>query len=196
MANLSMIETIYWASTIIGGSLFLFRLALFFIGGDFGDSEFDMDGDFDADFDVEADHGEHDSGGSMKLLSLQGLTAFFMMFGLTGLALLKSDVAEIWTIFGGAAVGLFTMWVIGSIFNFMRNLQSDGTLRIINAIGQEGSVYLTIPKGGSGQVRVSVQGALKIFDAVSESNEKIPTGGRVMVSNVINENTLVVNKIK
>lgn len=200
MQNLSVMEAIYWGSTIIGGSLFLFRLVSFFIAGDFGDHEFELDTDFDADFDMDVDsdghHGEHDLGGSLKLLSLQTLTAFFMMFGLTGLALLKSGVAELLTILGGAAAGTFTMWVIAKIFQLMLNLQSDGTLRIVNAIGQEGSVYLTIPKGGSGQVRVSVQGALKIFDAVSEKNEKIPTGGRVRVSNVINENTLVVNKVE
>lgn len=195
MQNLSVIEIVYWASTIIGGSLFLFRLALFFIGGDFGDSDFDVDLDVDVDFDTDINHGDHDTGGTMKLLSLQGLTAFFMMFGLTGLALLNSDIAEIWSIFGGALAGIFTMWVIANIFRLMRNLQSDGTLRLKNAIGQEGSVYLTIPKDGSGEVSVTVQGALKIFDAVSEGNVKIPTGKRITVTKVINENILVVKRI-
>ena len=74
-------------------------------------------------------------------------------------------------------------------------MQADGTIQLDNAVGQEGSVYLTIPEGGSGQVRVTVQGALKIFDAVSESGGEIPTGENIKVTKVISGSTLVVRKI-
>ena len=99
LTDLTWIETVYWASALIRGILFVFRAALFFIAGDVDD----LDGIVDGDADIS--HGETDL--SFKLLSLQGLTAFFMMFGLTGLALVSGGIATPITILGGAVVGLF-----------------------------------------------------------------------------------------
>jgi membrane protein implicated in regulation of membrane protease activity len=181
--DLSPIEIVYWASAIIGGILFLFRTALLFIGGDVGDA--DAEGDiFDGDSDF-----------SVKLLSLQGLTAFFMMFGLSGLAFVSSGVAEIWSTLGGAGIGLFSVWVLRYIFSIFLRLQSDGTVRLKNAIGQSGKVYLRIPAHGTGQVQVSVQGGLKIYDAQTANEEEITTGENVRVVDVIGESILVVEKL-
>ena len=169
-------------SAIIGGLLFLLRAVAFLFGGG------DIDGDFDGDFD--ASHGDTDA--SFNLLSLQGLSAFFLMFGLVGLALVSADFGTIWTVLGGVIAGVFTVWVISLIFSAMKGLQSDGTLRKKNAIGQEGTVYLSIPAKGIGKVSVSVQGSLKIIDAISANNVEIKTGEMVKVVDVAGDQTLVV----
>jgi hypothetical protein len=204
------LETVFLGSAVIGGTLFLLRMLTLVIGGlDFGDhdipADFDggLDGGLDADlggdfhgdvgFDGEVDHPSADF--SFKFLSLQGLTAFFMMFGIVGLALLRANLWPLISISGGTVAGLFTVWVIGMIFTLMRQLQSEGTLQIKNAIGQQGSVYLTIPANASGQVQVAVQGSLKIFDAISDDKKKIATGEKIKVVNVIDNKTLVVTKL-
>lgn len=198
MANLSFIEIVYWASAIIGGTLFIFRAVLFFIAGDVSDVEgtdgFFGTGDVDiADGSAEIHHGDTDL--SFKLLSLQSLTAFFMMFGIFGLAFVAAGWDVIWTVFGGVAIGVFAMWVLGLIFNTMVRLQSEGTIDLENAIGQEGSVYLTVPANGSGRVQVIVQGSLKIYDAISGNKKKIATGEKVKVVGVVTGNTLIVEKL-
>ena len=76
----------------------------------------------------------------------------------------------------------------------MTKLQSDGTLRLSDAIGQQGKVYLTIPAGGAGQVQVGFQGRLMIFEAMSSNKEAIKTGEPVVVIDVVGGNTLVVEK--
>ena len=201
MAERSWIEIIYWGSTIIGGTLFILRTLLFLIGGGVGGDEIDlhMEGDvFDGhDFDLDADHGEAitDSDFSFKLLSMQGLTAFFMMFGLIGLALTRAKLATGFTIMGGAAAGLFSVWLISILFSQMKKLQSDGTVVIRNAIGQTGTVYLNISAKGSGQIQVPVQGSLRIYDAVAKDKKPISSGTKVRVVEVIENNTLVVEKI-
>lgn len=188
---MTWVEIVYWASTIIGGLLFLLRTALFFIAGDAGsDIDVDFNGGFDGDFDDS--HGDTDL--SFKVLSLQSLTAFFMMFGLAGLALIKANIDPVWTILGSAIVGSFTVWVISIIFAAMIRLQSEGTMRIKNAIGKEGTVYLSIPASGTGQVRVAVQGSLKVLDAVSANGKIFSTGERIEVVNVKSDNILVVDK--
>jgi membrane protein implicated in regulation of membrane protease activity len=77
----------------------------------------------------------------------------------------------------------------------MRRMQSDGTLRISNAIGEEGTVYLTIPDNGTGQVQVAVQGGLKIFNAVSANHQRIPTGASIRVVKIVSGNMLMVEQV-
>jgi membrane protein implicated in regulation of membrane protease activity len=182
MFGLSWIEVIYWVSAIVGGTLFLLRmLMLLFGGGDFGE---DVEGDVAMDGDV-----------SFKFLSLQGLTSFFMMFGLVGLAMLRANLPVFLTVLGGMVAGAITVAVTGLIFSQMKRLQTEGTINIRNTIGSEGSVYLTIPKNGTGQVQVIVQGSLKIFDASSKSKTALSTGEKIRVVDVTGGNTLVVEKI-
>ena len=193
MAGLTWIEIIYWASTIVGGTLFILRVIMMFIGGgvsdDAIDSAIDSGGDFSAGDHVEADV-------SFKLMSVQGLTSFFMMFGLVGLALLEAGLPVFVTVLGGMLAGLVTVAVTGLIFTQMKRLQTEGTINIQNTVGTQGSVYLTIPKNGTGQVQIIAQGSLKIFDAVSNSKAVIATGEKVQVIGVTSGNTLIVEKLK
>jgi hypothetical protein len=82
----------------------------------------------DGGADVSGDHADADA--SFKLLSLQGLTSFFMMFGLVGLALLRANLHVLITIIGGMIAGLVTVAVTGLIFTQMKRLQTEGTIKI------------------------------------------------------------------
>jgi len=201
MADLLWIEIIYWAATIIGGTLFVLRLVMMLIGGGLEHGNVDIPHDIPHDIhidgditDVSGDHAAADT--SFKLLSVQGLTSFFMMSGLVGLALLKSNFPVLVTVIGGMAAGLATVAITGLIFTQMKRLQTEGTIHIQNSIGTEGSVYLTIPQNGTGQVQIIVQGSLKIFDAVSKNKKTIATGEKVQVVGVASGNTLIVDKTK
>jgi membrane protein implicated in regulation of membrane protease activity len=191
MSGLSFIEVIYWAATIVGGTLFLLRLITMFIGGGIGDDGMDSALDTGG-HDLSGDSMEADAG--FKLMSIQGLTSFFMMFGLVGLALLKAGLPVLVTVIGGLAAGLVTVAITGLVFSQMKRLQAEGTIHIENTIGREGNVYLGIPKNGTGQVQIIVQGSLKIFDAVSKNKTTIATGEKVQVVGVASGNTLIVEK--
>lgn len=192
MFGLSLIELIYWVSTIIGGTLFILRLVMMLVGGGMSDDGLDTALD-SGHVDVAGDHASADI--SFKLLSVQGLTSFFMMFGLVGLALLSANLHVLITIIGGMLAGLVTVTVTGLIFSQMKRLQTEGTINIQNTIGSEGTVYLTIPKNGTGQVQLIAQGALKIFDAISNNKIPIATGEKVRVTGVAGGNTLIVEKL-
>jgi membrane protein implicated in regulation of membrane protease activity len=197
--SLIAIEKVFLISAVLGGFLFIGRMILMFIGGHHGDGDAGGDGGFDAhsaghgDGDIDTDHGDSDS--SFKFISMQGLTAFFMMFGLVGLALSRqSKLPEVWAIFGAVVAGLFCVWVIGKIMTSMIHLQSEGTLDIKNAVGNEGLVYLTIPADGQGVVQISVQDTLRELSAISQDKVQIKTGQRIVVNNVIG-NLLVVKQV-
>jgi len=192
--GLSGLELLFACCAVFGTVLFVIRLVLMFVGGiddahsaDAGDMDAGA-GDFDAgagDFDAaDMDHtGDlHDSDISFRLLSLQGLTAFFMMFGLVGWAVIRQgEYNALIPIAAGTVAGLLTVWVMKIIFQFATGLQSSGTMNLKNAIGEEGTVYLTIHPGQSGKVQVSIQNRLAVLEAVTDSKEEIKTGEPIRV---------------
>ncbi len=219
MGNLTGIEMILWGATVIGGTLFILRTIMLLVGGGFGDHDLhssfdgDFDGDIHTDFDADvhdghdfhldaddhADHTDHadsDSDISFKLLSLQGLTAFLMMFGLVGLALLKANADIILILAGGVVAGYLSVRLIGLIFSQASRLQSEGTLDIQNAVGLTGLVYLTVPAQGTGQVQITVQGTRRIIDASSKGEQVIKTGEKIRVTGVHGSSTLIVERIE
>ena len=78
---------------------------------------------------------------------------------------------------------------------FLARIQSDGTLDVRNALGERGSVYLTVPAcgQGTGKVNVTVQEQLREFEAVTEERSPIPTGSEIVVVGLTEDGTLVVS---
>ena len=182
-----MIDTVFLGCAVLGGGTFVIRTVLQFlgVGGD----------DADAGSDIDDVHADADAG--FRVLSLQGLSAFFMMFGLVGLALVRQNgVPATLALAVAAAAGAASVWLIGRIFGFMAKLQSSGTMNMYSAIGEEGSVYLTLQRGGVGQVQVAVQGRLGVFEAREQDGKEIATGRRVRVVGVAGGDVLVVQAIE
>lgn len=183
--NLSTMQQIYWLVTIPATLLFLIQLVLTFIGGDLsGDT-----GDIDADYD--ADHGM-----GFHFITVKNMIAFFALFGWTGLAAIDSGLASFLILLISSISGLVMMLIMASIYYFMSKLNSSGTLKMKNAIGKIGNVYISIPakKGGLGKVQVKVQGGLRTLEAMTEELEDIKTGSIIEVADVINDQILLVKK--
>ncbi|MEW6085068.1 MAG: hypothetical protein AB1607_10780 [Chloroflexota bacterium] len=171
--------------------MFILRLGLMLIGSGISDDALDA-----ALEDPGGGGHGHDADVSFKLLSVQGLTSFFMMFGLVGLALLRASLPVLLTVLGGLIAGFVTVAITSVIFSQMKRLQSEGTINIQNTIGTEGTVYLTVSKNGTGQVQIIVQGALKVFDASAKNKDTIAVGEKIRVTGVTAGNTLIVEKIR
>ncbi len=179
-----VIDTVFLWSAILGGGTFAIRTIFQLIGVGGGDGDADID-------DV---HSDADSG--FRILSLQGLSAFFMMFGLVGLALVRESKVSPSLALGIATIpGVLSVWIIAKLFGWMAKLQSSGTINMYSAIGEEGSVYLTLPRDGIGQVQVVVQGRLGVFQAREHEGLEVATGARVRVVGVAAGDVLVVQAI-
>lgn len=183
-SNFNGLEMFFLVCAIIGGFFVLIKLILQFVGGDT---------DTGGDIDIDAGHVDSDVG--FRLLSMHGLSAFFMMFGLVGIALYRQSQVEVMiSIIGAVVAGIFSVWVIGKIFQWAMRLQSSGTLKTADAVGCAGTVYLTLPKGGTGVVSLNFQNHLREFDATGQNGAEIPSGTPVRVVKV-NANVLVVEII-
>ena len=188
-SNFNGLEIFFLACAIIGGFFVLLKLVMQFAGGD-------THTDVGVDSDLCIDSGHVDSDLGFRILSMHGLSAFFMMFGLVGLALYRqSQMGVIISIIGAVAAGMSSVWVIGKLFQGAAQLQSSGTLKTADAIGSTGTVYLTIPKQGTGLVSLNFLNRLREFDAIEKNGAEVPTGTPIRVVQV-NANVLVVEIIK
>ena len=183
------IDIVFLLCAVAGGVAFLVWLVLQFLGAY-------LEGDVDAGADFDASEASGSSDVSFTLLSFQGLSAFLTMFGLVGLSAHREGEVGAFLSLGLAIVaGLVMSWVLGRLFATFGRLQSSGTIRMESAVGQEGTVYLTLPEAGEGKVQLTVQGRLKVMPAIAENDERIETGARVLVLRVNDGHTLVVTRL-
>lgn len=183
------VELFFLCCAIIGGIFVLLRVIMLLIGLDHG-----VDGDIGGGtHDFDGPHSDSDVG--FKLLSLQGITSFLMMFGLVGMALYNQSNMGIFISMSGAiAAGLGSVWIIAKMFSLVIKMQSSGTIPIDSTVGAQGKVYLTIPQNGSGRVLINVRNSLREYDAISQDNQKIDTGVPIRVV-WVDGNVLVVETI-
>jgi len=186
-SNLNGFEIFFLICAVVGGFFVLARLVMQFIGAG-------ADIDTDIDTGIDAQHVDSDIG--FKVLSMHSLTSFFMMFGLVGLALYRQNRAGMFlSTLGASIAGLVSVWVIGRIFASVGRLQSSGNLATASAIGSTGTVYLSIPEGGTGRVSINFRGRLREFDASAVDAEAIATGTPIRVVRV-DASVLVVEKLQ
>ncbi len=137
----------------------------------------------------------HDSG--MGIFSVRGITAFFTGFGWTGVICLKQGLGLPLTLLLALAVGGGMMVAILVMMRSLMRLQSSGTLDYGNAVGQMGTVYLTIPpvSRAGGQVETMIQGRLVTAEALYKGSESLSPGTKVKVVERIGSTTLIVEPL-
>lgn len=180
------LDTIFVICAVMGGTFFVLQLALQFLG---------VVGHADLTADIDADAGGHPSADfSFKVLSLQGLTAFLMMFGLVGLAVLRGGAAGPIAFGAGFGGGALTTLLVGRLFKAASRLQSSGTLDMSRALGATGTVYLTIRQGRPGKVTITVMQRLLTVDATVSEDVTLETGTPIVVTRVLDDSTVEVRK--
>jgi membrane protein implicated in regulation of membrane protease activity len=181
--TLTLLQKIYWSLAVPFTLFFLLQMLMTLIGG--GDAGDDMSTDAEIDA---------DTGIPFQFLTLKNFVAFFAIFSWTGIACLDSGVSEGWSIVFGTIAGVIMMLMMASIFYFLSKADESGNLKISNAKGKLGEVYLTVEKkrNSVGQIQIKVQGSLRTLEAITDDDTDIKTGKVVKVSDVIDNNLLVV----
>lgn len=141
-----------------------------------------------------ADHSKdgHDSGDAMRLFTLRGIIAFLAVGGWMGVAAIDWKLPDILAVILGIAAGWLALWFVAWIIHAFVKMQQSGNIRVENAVGKDGDVYLTIPENGRGKVNVIVQDRLCEMDAVTKAGRAIKTGEKITVVGVTPEGALVV----
>lgn len=180
---------------VISGVAFLGQFALSLFGHA---ADVDLDGVPDVDVDLDLDGGtsiEHSAGQDIRfvgMFSLRAILAGTTVFGLTGLAAVgRSSESERMLMSLGAGVG--TMYLMGLLVRMLHRLEHDGTVKLEDAVGCTGLVYLTIPPSqtGAGKVTLNIKGRTMEYLAMTE-HEALTTGTPVEVTHVVAPETVIV----
>ncbi len=181
-------EKIFWYFAIPFTIVFSLQLILTMIGIDWHDSDLDVHDGFDVNHDA-------DSMDGFRLFTLRNFIIFFTGFGWAGIFAVHAGFNPIVTVLIAFMVGSFLMFAVTGILFFMTKLTQSGNIRLSNAINAPGRVYLPIPgkMSGMGQVQLTIQGSVREMEAMTQE-DGLPTGTPVTVTEVVNDQILVVKK--
>jgi membrane protein implicated in regulation of membrane protease activity len=174
------LEQMFLLCAVIGGTIVLLRLVLTVAGLDHQDGALD------------GAHADSDTG--FQLLSIQGISSFFTLFGLVGYTLYRQAHMGVGISLAVAVLaGVAAVWLMQRIFVSMLKLQSSGSVNLGSAVGCEGTVYVTVT-GAGGSVQIRVANRLREFDAISGDGRELPSGTPIRVEKLA-ASKLVVTRI-
>lgn len=181
-AGLDALEKIYWVIAFIGSIFFVIILITTFVGGD-------TDTMGDADF---------DGGIDFQFLSFKNIVGFVTIFGWSGLAGIYSGWSYGVAISVSVLCGAAMMLAMAGLFYLLRNSGESGTLKMKNAINKVGEVYIPIGANRSsiGKVQITVQGALRELEALTDESIELQHGNVVKVVKLVTDEILLVELVK
>ena len=216
-------EYVFLACAVVGGTIFVCQFILALVG--FGTDDFDLADQMPHDVggvdighalggdaghelgggdlghtDAAGGHGHGGHHGSTWLfgvISFRTVVAAITFFGLGGYAAIQSGRFSAIAIVFAVVCGGAAMYGVHWLMQLMYRLGQDRTLRIAQAVGQRGTVYVPIPGGnaGEGKVQISVQERLIECVAVTSEPRELPTGARVAVTRIISPSTVEVQLV-
>ena len=176
---------IMWGIAIPVSIIFIIQMIMTFLGlGDHGD----VSADTDVDADVQI---------PFQLFTFRNFVNFFLGFAWTGISLYEAVANKMWLTLLGVIIGLVLVTIVMAILYALSKTVQSGNIDINNAVGKTATVYFTIPAVGKGmgKIQMSIQQAVREYDAISEAEEPIPTGALVRVKNVVDAHTLMVEQL-
>lgn len=174
-----------WCISIFSSLVFIVQTIMTFAG---------MDSGTDVSVDLDIDH--PDSGQPFQLFTFRNFINFLLGFSWSAIALRDVIANTFLLIFVAVIIGVLLVTAVMLIFKWMSGMEQSGNIDIRRAVGCKGIVYLTIPanKEGEGKVQISIQGAIREYDAVT-IGEKLTNGRPIKVVEVLNESTLLVESV-
>ena len=194
-AGLTVAMKILWGVTIAASLVFIIQTVLTFIGADVDAAG--LDG---ADIDAPVgDISDADLGGGGNLYTFRNLINFLLGFGWSVILLEDAIPSTGLRLVVAVAIGVVLVALVMWLFRLLGKMQQSGNIDVYkSAVGCEGTCYLTIPAGrsGEGKVQISIGGAVREYNAQTEDAEPIATGTPIKVVDVINGITLLVSKLE
>ena len=191
-AGLSLVMKILWGVTLAATLVFIVQSILTFIGAD-ADSNFDVD----VDTSMDGSDLSNIDGGS-NLYTFRNFVNFILGFGWSAILLQDSIPSVSLRVVVSVLIGIALVVAVMYMFKWLYSMQQSGNINLEkSAKGCEGKVYLTIPaaRGGEGKVQITIAGAVREYNALTESEQVLKTGTPIRVVDVVNANTLLVEEI-
>ena len=174
---------IFWGSAIISTVIMLIQTILSLIGMS------------DLDLEVGVDGGLDDCSGA-DLFTIKNIVNFFVGFGWAGVSFRSYIESDLLLVLISLLVGVCFVIIFIIIFKQLMKLESNSAVGADACVGRTADVYLRIPanRSGKGKIQLSLNGAAREFDAVTDESEPIPSGAVVIVQEVVGKSLLLVKR--
>ncbi|NLS78560.1 MAG: hypothetical protein GXY76_15005 [Chloroflexi bacterium] len=202
--SLSALNRWFYVAAVFFSTIFVWQLVASFtaLGGGEGadadgtDAGVDLDPDADLDDLHPGSNLVEDASGisTFRLLSVRSILAFGMLFSWAGALYLSQDHGAAAAMGRAIVWGLTGMVIVASFFWLLPRLTEEGNADVRSAVGSVGLVYIDIPSGGLGQVRVLVNGVVSFVRARSADGGALPAGTVVRVKLKSGDGILEVEK--
>jgi hypothetical protein len=187
--NDPVLQSLLFFVGVVGGVVLLILTAMRLFG--FG---------FDAEHDTgsNADGGDAGHGVSVaSFLSIQGLGAFFAMFGLVGFGMMRNGSSAVPSLGTGAIVGVAAVFIMASLMRAMSTLNESGSMEVGDLQKADGVVSTPVPprEEGIGLVQLTVKGVQYEYQAYTSGERMLPIGTRIRVAEVRGSNQVLVTPV-
>ena len=174
---------IFWGSAIISTVIMLIQTILSLIGMS------------DLDLEVGVDGGLDDCSGA-DLFTIKNIVNFFVGFGWAGVSFRSYIESDLLLVLISLLVGVGFVVIFIIIFKQLMKLESNSAVGADACVGRTADVYLRIPanRSGKGKIQLSLNGAAREFDVVTDESEPIPSGAVVTVQEVVGKSLLLVKR--
>jgi hypothetical protein len=182
--ELPLLLQIFWGCAVVASLIFIVQMVLTLIGMDSSDVDVDFDG-----------ANTMDLGGGLNLFTIKNFIGFLVGFGWAGVCFYDAIPNVILLLLVAFVVGCLFVGIFVVIYKQTKKLEHNGAFKIDDVMGTTVSVYLRIPANGTGKgkVQVSQNGSVHELDAFTDG-EEIPSGAKVKIVEVIDNETVKVEK--
>jgi hypothetical protein len=212
-------ETMFLVCAIVGGTLVVCQFLLVLVGfaghgadvhtgdvhvGDFQTGHIGGDAHAGASHADANQHPAHQDDSAtrgaadwfFRVLSFRTVVAAVALFGMTGKAATSAGFDEVTTLALAIGAGIAAMYAVHGLMSGLKSLDTDRTVRIERALGQPGTVYLSIParRTGMGKIQLTLQNRLDELEAVT-AGEGLPGGAKVKVIGIVGPSTVEVEAL-
>lgn len=207
-AGLTTINQVFYGLAAFFGTLFVWQFIATLLGLS-GESDADAGGDVDADVDMDADvdttydqfehSAEADAAETMaafKMLSIRSVIAFFTLFSWAGALYLDTGESPTTAMIYATIWGTVGMLIVALMLSWMRKLTETGTRNLNTCVGTMGEVYLDIPEGGVGEVRVTVSGQVSYIKARAAGGAAVASRTPIRVVRKLNQGTIEIKPVE
>ncbi|MCQ2183908.1 MAG: hypothetical protein MJY62_00670 [Bacteroidales bacterium] len=186
--SLDLFMKILWSLTLTASAIFLIQSIMTFVGiGGDADGLDGLDGADGADAPDSLDPG-------MNLYTFRNLVNFILGFGWMAIACYGKVTSIPLLVLISLLAGVVLVAGVMYLFKWLYGMQQSGNIDLQkDALGCEGTVYLSVPghREGEGQVQITINSSVREYHAVTDGGP-IKTGAAIKVVDTINSTTLLV----
>lgn len=136
--------------------------------------------------------GFHIGDGPISMLSI---SAFMAMFGFAAFISMQAGLSMSSSVVIGCLVGLASGVIAYFMMNFFKKSESTSSFSSNSIVGQEGTVSTEIRPGYTGEISVNSSGMNNYFAAISDSEEPIKAGSKVLIETFMGSNRVKVSPV-